>query len=480
MADRFFLEGEINLNNDFMFAARNPALATHDSGIGIRQTIHFLHWAATLTVVCLFCPQFFSFSASGEDAAMFRGNPQHTGVYDSPGPTAFHQVKWKFHTGGLVNSSPAIANGTVYFGSTDGNLYAVDSAAGTLRWRFETKVRVPSSPAVSQGLVYFGGYDGNFYAVDAISGQLKWKFQTGGERRFEAKHIHGSQPMAEVMPDPFDVYLSSPTVWSGVVYFGSGDGNVYALDARSGGLKWKFQTGDVVHASPVIGDGTLFVGSWDSYFYALDATTGKEKWRFKTGEDPENYNQVGIQSSAAVMGGMVYFGCRDSNFYALDAATGKKVWSFNNQGSWVVGSPAVRDGKVYFATSDSHFFYAFDAVSGAQIFSLNFKWPMFSSPAIAGNTVYIGSHQGKLLAIDLAARKETWEFQTDGFKQNSSRFVKPDGSGNYEIAFTEDFYDKIVTGAYTMWTLGAIFSSPVVAGGVVYFGSADGNLYALI
>ena len=114
-----------------------------------------------------------------------------------------------------------------------------------------------------------------------------------------------------------DFYLSSPAYWDGTVYFGTGGGNVYALDAASGNLKWKFQTGDVVHASPAIADGTIFIGSWDSYFYALDAATGKEKWRFKTGEDPDIHNQVGIQSSAVVADEVVYFGCRDSNFYAL-------------------------------------------------------------------------------------------------------------------------------------------------------------------
>jgi outer membrane protein assembly factor BamB len=94
---------------------------------------------------------------------------------------------------------------------------------------------------------------------------------------------------------------------------------------------------------------------------ALDARTGKEKWRFKTGEDHQIYNQVGIQSSAAVMDGVVYFGCRDSNYYALDARTGEKKWVFNNKGSWVISSPAVQDGKVYFATSDSGLFYELDA-----------------------------------------------------------------------------------------------------------------------
>src|SRR6202035_6079362 len=98
----------------------------------------------------------------------------------------------------------------------------------------------------------------------------------------------------EAMPDPFDVYLSSRAVWHGAVYFGSGDGYVYALNATSGALVWQFKTGDIVHASPAIADGNVFIGSWDSYMYALDASTGAERWRFKTGEGPDIHNHVGI------------------------------------------------------------------------------------------------------------------------------------------------------------------------------------------
>ncbi len=234
--------------------------------------------------------------------------------------------------------------------------------------------------------------------------------------------------------------------------------------------KWKFQTGDVVHASPALADGTLFVGSWDSYFYALDAASGREKWRFKTGEDKEIYNQVGLQASPAVSDGTVYFGCRDSNFYAVDAKSGEKKWAFNNKGSWVIGSAAVKDGKVYFATSDSGLFYALDAQSGAQLFSWESKkWPMFSSPAVAGGMLYIGSNEGKLFAIDLAGQKQAWMFQTEGSQQNGATYTKPDGSPKYEAAFSDDFYDDMVIGVRKTMSVGTILSSPVVLDGVIYF-----------
>ena len=412
---------------------------------------------------------------------MFRGNLQHSGVYEGAGVPKFNKAKWSFHTGGMVISSPAVVEGMAYVGSTDGNFYTVDAGTGKERWKFEVKSRITSSPAVSAGVIYFGAYDGNFYALDSTRGKLRWKFQTGGERRFTAKHLHGVQPAGETAPDPFDCYLSSPAVWNGTVYFGSGDGNVYALDAMSGALRWKFQTGDVVHASPAIADGTVFIGSWDTYFYALDAGTGQQKWRFKTGDDSEIHNQVGIQSSAAVVDGTVYFGCRDSHLYALDEKSGEKKWALSTEGSWVVASPAVRGNKVYVTTSDSSLLMTLNAGSGAIENKMGFDhWYVFSSPAVAGGTLYVGSTQGKVTAVDLATFKVAWSFETQAMKERGREYTKADGSPNADAIYGTDFYDDMVVGVKRIMNMGAVLSSPVVAGNVIYVGSADGNLYALM
>jgi outer membrane protein assembly factor BamB len=147
----------------------------------------------------------------------------------------------------------------------------------------------------------------------------------------------------------------------------------------------------------------------------------------------------------------------------------------------VIGSPAVKDGKVYFATSDTSTLYAVDANSGSAVMSLKYnRWPLFSSPAIAGNMLYMGSHEGKLMAIDLAAQKTAWTFQTDGSIQNGAAYTKQDGTPKYEAAFTDDFYETMVIGVNKMMTVGAVLSSPVVVDNVIYVGSADGNLYALM
>lgn len=408
------------------------------------------------------------------DTASFRGGPQHTGVYDGTGFQQPKGVKWSFHAEGQLIASPAVTADAVYVASTAGKLYAVERATGKKQWEADVKARVTSSPAVANGLVYFAAFDGNFYAVDAAKGEVKWKFATEGERRFAGKHLHGMEPASENMADPWDCWLSSPAVANEVVYFGSGDGHVYALDAAAGTLKWKFKTGDVVHASPALAEGTVFIGSWDSYFYALDAATGTVKWKFKTGDDPNVHNQQGIQSSAAIADGMVYFGCRDSHLYALDAKTGEKKWAYDTKGSWVLNSPAVYKGKVFFATSDTGLMYVADAKTGAIDYAVGFNgWPVYSSPAIAGDALYVGSTEGTLSMIHVPSGRVAWSYATEASKQNVP------GVKSYFAPFTTNFYDDVVAAYNKLLTVGPILASPVVADGVVYVTSVDGNLYAL-
>ena len=410
---------------------------------------------------------------------MFRGDPAHSGTYAGQAPRTFHRVKWRFPTGDRIVSSPVCQDKVLYFGGDDGNIYAVDSETGRQIWKRNTGGPVCSTPAVANGTVYAGSYDGKFYALNAQTGAVRWKFATEGERRFEAKGIHGLEPKNQTTADQFDVFLSSPVIVQGAVYFGSGDGNLCALDATSGELKWKFKTGDVVHSSPAYADGVLYFGSWDSFFYAVDATTGKEKWRFHGGEDPLIHNQVGFQSSAAVVDGIVYVGCRDSNLYALDAATGKEKWRFNNEMSWVITSPAVAQGKVFFATSDSSLYHVVDAATGKPVLRQQDKAYLFSSPLVVGDVVLIGILNGTLEARDGKSGELLWDFQTETSKQNKGWVLTADRKFNEPMFYYSNWREAPMVATDRQFSIGAIFSSPLVVNGVVYFGSTDGNLYAL-
>jgi eukaryotic-like serine/threonine-protein kinase len=418
-------------------------------------------------------------AAFAQNLPMFRGGLDHTGVYQATGLRQAPAVQWRFQTAGRILSSPAVAGGIVYVGSSDQNFYALDQASGALKWKFHTESSIASSPAVAAGLVYFGSFDGAFYALDALTGSLKWKFDTQGERRFTHRALHGLQPAGELMPDPWDFWLSSPAVSDGAVYFGSGDGHVYALDAATGALKWKFQTGDVVHSSPAIAAGNVVIGSWDSFLYALEAGSGKLKWRFQSGLDPQIGNQQGFQASPAVSGGVIYIGCRDSNVYALDARTGEKKWAFNNQGSWVLTSAAVYDGKLYIGTSDTGLLHGLDAATGAKLFTIQTKFPLYSSPAIANGALFVGAFDGRLLAFDLKTHQPLWVFQTEASKKNAPAYSKPDGSIDFSKLVSTNFYDEMVLAVAKMFTTGAFLSSPVIAGDTLFIGSADGALYAL-
>lgn len=409
---------------------------------------------------------------------MFRGGPAHLGTSDAA-PREAPRVKWRFPTGDRVISSPVWSDGVVYFGSDDGHVYAVTAATGRQLWMTRTNGPVSSTPAVSGGIVYATSYDGRLYALDARTGERRFTFRTQGERRFEAKGLHGFQPARQTFFDPFDVYLSSPAVADGVVYFGSGDGRVYAVDAASGQERWHAQTGDVVHASPAVAGGVVHVGSWDGDLYALDAATGRERWRFQGGRDELIHNQVGFQSSAAVADGVVYVGCRDSKLYALDAATGKERWRYDNEGSWVVGSPAVANGRVYFATSDSRKFHVLDAATGKALASQTAGSYMFSSPTLAGDVVVTGVVNGTLEARDATSGALLWSYEIAASKGPAGRVLNPDRTFDGPLLYSSSWGVDPIAGFVRQSAVGSILSTPLVAGGLVLFGSTDGALYAL-
>jgi len=411
--------------------------------------------------------------------SMFRGDAAHAGAYAGEAPRKLPRVKWKFPTGDQVVSSPVFHDGVIYFGGDDGNIYAVNASDGRQLWKRRTGGPVPASPAISGDMLYVGSYDGRLYALDRRTGVPRWKFATEGERRFEAKGLHGFQPKRQTIADPFDVFLSSPVVADGTVYFGSGDGNVYALDAGTGDLRWKFRTGDVVHASPAYADGVVYFGSWDSYFYAVDARTGAQRWRFHGGEDPVIHNQVGFQSSPAVVDGVVYTGCRDSKLYAIDAATGREKWRYDAGGSWVISSPAVARGKVIFGTSDSSLYVVLDAATGKPIVESKGNAYVFSSPSVAGGVVLVGVLNGTLEARDLDSGNVLWQFETESSLRNVGWALTADRRFNAPLLFPSSWREAPIVGTVAEFGTGSIFSSPLVVGGIVYFGSTDGSLYAL-
>ncbi|MBS1532281.1 MAG: PQQ-binding-like beta-propeller repeat protein [Bacteroidetes bacterium] len=412
--------------------------------------------------------------------AMFRGDARHSGIYPSGEVSDKPHLKWRFKTNGYVNSSPAIEGDHIYFGSADSNLYCLDIKTGSLLWKFTTGGAVGSSPAIESGTVYFGSHDGKFYALNAADGTVKWTFDTPGEKLYSGKNLHGMEPKDSVFVDRWDFWLSSPVVYHGKVYFGSGSGYFYALDALSGKEVWKFKTGGIIHSSPAIAFGNVYFGGWDTYMHALNAESGAEIWKFKTGVDTVIHNQTGITGSAMIADSMLYFGCRDSYLYALNALTGKLAWKKYNDGGWVSVTPVVSGDKLIYSSGSSTLFGALNKKTGDSIYKQNLGTATFASPSIAGNAVYQGTFSGTMIALDVNSGKTLWTFEVEAVKQDKYGILNPDHTVNEkkELAIKEKSGGKI-RGIDFGLSLGAVLSSPVIKDKVIYFGSSDGKFYAL-
>ncbi len=415
---------------------------------------------------------------------MFRGNLRHTGIYETTGVETFSGVKWKFNTDGMIFSSPVLSGGSLFFGSNDGYLYSLNKEDGSLNWKYKTGGEVASVPAISDGKVFFASRNGFFYALDAQTGEDVWKFQTGGESKFGAVDMWGLTPKGKYHTDPWDFFLSSAAVYGNKVFFGSGDGNIYALDTKTGKEVWKFKTGLGVHSSPAVYEGVLYCGSWDSNIYALNPETGGKIWEYNTGNDEKQHLYEGVQSSPAIVDGILYAGSRSARLVALDAKTGELKWEHTTGGPWICASPGVYDGRVYVGTSDAYNLLCLDAKTGKLIFEYPTGAWVFSSASVANNTVYFGCHNARFYAVDASTGDLKWMYQTEDQKENADLYYTEDGKINSKAMQGE--VDMSNTAQYvidqvfkTILSGGSILSSPVIDNGVVYFGSTDGNLYAL-
>jgi len=338
------------------------------------------------------------------DWPQFRGDPQHHGQnrheHLLSTSTRSVELRWSFRSGfPFYLDSPVLADGVLYVGSDNRNLYALDAFTGAERWAFPA-FNSGETPAVARGLVYAASNDGRLHALDVATGETRWVFGTGSFRFFNSPTVAGGTVYvgggdtvfaldAATGTKRWSVHrrgsYASPAVVGGTVYVGAGDGKVLALDAATGAERWRFDTRAFVYSSPAVVDGVVYVGSGDGVVFAIDATTGAERWRFQTAGE---LNSV-VESSPAVANGVVYIGSRDHNVYALEADTGAVRWAFRT-GDFVLSSPAVANGVVYVGSDDRNV-YALDAGTGARVWSFRTRGAIGSSPVVANGMVFVGA-----------------------------------------------------------------------------------------
>lgn len=316
---------------------------------------------------------------------------------------------------------PSSVPPTVFVGSEDNYMYALNPATGALIWRFQTPGGTDSNAIFANGIVYFGSSDGNFYALNANTGEKVWSFPVG---------TAGLDGMS---------YPASAVV-NGVVYITSTNGNAYALNANDGSVVWSKALPDFlapIMAAPLVANGAVYVLVDARNITALSASDGSVLWSSNNGDI--------FAATPAFANGLVYFIDGVGVVHAFDA-NGNEAWHSASLGgsSGASDSVVAENGVVYVLDVQSINLYAFDGTTGAVL------WSKFAAPslgdiftshglAVANGIIYVGDIDGNLYTFSASNGNSLWHYQTGG----------------------------------------SVDAIPVVANGVVYFGSTDTFVYAL-
>ena len=268
-----------------------------------------------------------------------------------------------------------------------------------------------SKPAIFNHQLFFTSDDGYLYALNRWSGTELWRVSINDDdvvRNLPANHA----------PWDFDYTKSSPVVFNGSVFVGSGDGQLYSINASTGSINWQFKTDGIIRSTPAVKDQQVVFGSWDGSVYAVDIKSGQLSWQFKT--------EGAVVSSPLVMGDKVIIGSRDTLVYALDIQSGTQVWQLALPGGSWVESSAVADenGEAFFlGSSDANLLLKVNALSGDILWDFSTKGWSWGKPIVKDGTVYIGAvghdepgwyeTRSGFYAVDAATGLNSWQYQPE-------------------------------------------------------------------
>jgi len=358
------------------------------------------------------------------DWPTFHGDLARTGFSASKAPSK-PNVLWKWVIGDFIKIGydesfdenwPIIAGNNAFFAA--GNIFAFELKTGKLVWRYSDEGNFyPRGLAAGDGKLFvsvntdddyessnFNFPPGFIYALDEKTGNFLWKYQT-------QKGIPYSLPLFA----------------DGKVFVGDNSGNVYAIGAANGGLIWKkyLEGAAVIHSSPAYDDGIIFIGTEDSigasskpsHLYALDAETGEVIWKFAIDVVGGKLNLV--HSTPAILDDIVYFGAENGYFYALNSKDGSLVWKqkIASGSGEIIGTSAAAAlgyGKVFIGTFEGKFL-ALDQADGKTVWEYTFgKTEADSSPVVADGKVYFGAGKGDFYSFDAATGKVIWKEKLGG------------------------------------------------------------------
>ena len=251
-----------------------------------------------------------------EDWHTFMHNLGFSGVSPDKNLAPPLELLWKFKTGGPIYASPVIANGTLYIGSTDGKLYALDAKQWGVKWVFDAGDAIRYSAVVLGDRVYFNARNNKVYALNAQTGEKLWEFKT-----------------KSWMDAP-------PVIADNKIYVGAFRSKIYLLNARTGELA-------AMRERTVRIQGIEY-GCANGVFRPVFPEHNAKVWRERT---------AGSESYPVTANGTVYIGARDGQIHGFDSASQTETWTYRT-GGFVDAAPAISDGILYAASGDGYV-YAF-------------------------------------------------------------------------------------------------------------------------
>ena len=256
---------------------------------------------------------------------------------------------WRVDTRSVVEFPPSVAYGRVYVSSFKGDFYALDAATGRTVWKKRIDHCSPASPMLAHHVVY-----------QSFSLALPCARHTPGARGFVA--AWDADTGRELWRQHAAAVETSPLVVGKLLYFGSWDGTFYALNARTGKVRWTYEASASITSSPAYDSGTVFAGTDDGHVLALDSLSGRLRW------EAASFSRFGrreyFYATPTVAYGRVYIGNADGTLYAFGARSGRLLWA-RHAGTYVYTAAAAWDEKIYVGTWDGYF-SAFDAGTGTS------------------------------------------------------------------------------------------------------------------
>jgi outer membrane protein assembly factor BamB len=312
---------------------------------------------------------------------VFRGDSLQTGVAHATLPDAL-ALRWSVKSQNIIEGNPIIYDQTVYVGSSEGKLLALDLATGQKKWEYATGAGILAAPAARDGAVYVGDVKGVFHCVEAATGKPRWSVPTQGK----------TLCAANFGPDK--------------IIFGSYDFHLYCVTPE-GKIAWQCKTKEKVHGTPAIAGNRVLVGGCDQSLHVIDLDKGQEVTAIALNGH--------CGASAAVRGDHVYLGNMANKFLAIDWKKGAIQWEFEaKRGAQAfLSSAAVTDEVVVAGSRDKHV-RAWQRQTGMELWAFATKGRVDSSPIIAGQRVVVTSLSGQLHVLDLARGAEVAQFELNG------------------------------------------------------------------